>query len=145
VRPFFRSSLVFLHPRQQFASTTCRLVKNRLPCFDLLSRFQLCQRATLGFVGRSDTNWCQNINNVRRRDFTGDGKIIFSDSAADQFIAWIRKRDAGSAYLLILVRPSGLKAFETLRPQLAISGIPFGFDLVGTDETILDPVRGAVP
>ena len=77
--------------------------------------------------------------------FTSDGKKLFSDSAVDQFIAWTHNRDAGSAYLLILVRPSGLKAFETLRPQLAINGILFGFDLVGTDETILDPVRGAVP
>lgn len=68
-----------------------------------------------------------------------------SFDTSDELIDWTNRMDTSSAYLLILVRPSGLDDFEALRPSLRRNDISFGFDLVGADEKILDPIRGAAP
>lgn len=78
--------------------------------------------------------------------FTGTklGPLTVS-SAADRFIEWITGQGASSTYVLLLVRPGGVEDFQKIDQQLTDRGIAFGFDLVGADESVLHPVRGAAP
>ncbi|WDI43737.1 hypothetical protein [Bremerella sp. P1] len=71
--------------------------------------------------------------------------FLGTDTAVNQFMEWARDRNASSSYFLVLVRPSGASAFDQLESRLSLSGIQFGFDLIGENQSVLHPERGAAP
>ncbi len=71
--------------------------------------------------------------------------FLGTDSAVNQFMEWARNKNASSSYFLVLVRPSGASAFDQLESRLSLSGIQFGFDLIGENQSVLHPERGAAP
>jgi len=71
--------------------------------------------------------------------------FLSTDSAVDQFMQWAKDKNASSSYYLVLVRPSGASAFNELESRLSLAGIQFGFDLIGENQSVLHPERGAAP
>jgi hypothetical protein len=59
------------------------------------------------------------------------------------FFNWAEQRVAEGGYFVLLVRPQGIDAFDALREGLRDRGLDFGFDLIGRDATVIDPVKGA--
>ena len=49
------------------------------------------------------------------------------------------------AYFLLLVRPDAARAFDDVQELLTDKSISHGFDLIGADQSILHPERGAAP
>ncbi|MEX0704975.1 MAG: hypothetical protein WD069_22940, partial [Planctomycetales bacterium] len=70
---------------------------------------------------------------------------LFGKSAEAAFLDWAKSQDASEAYFLLLVRPAGATAYGRIERGLQAGGYAFGFDLVGADQTVLDPQRGAAP
>jgi hypothetical protein len=59
------------------------------------------------------------------------------------FSAWMQKRSAASDYFVMLIRPDGIASFDALRVAVDSRGFDMGFDLIGKDDVVLDPERGA--
>lgn len=72
-------------------------------------------------------------------------RFLGTETAADQFMKWARAKNASSSYFLLLVRPSGASLFDKLESRLALSGIQFGFDVIGENQSVIHPKRGAAP
>lgn len=77
--------------------------------------------------------------------FVGESRWIASRSAVSQFLAWLETLPGSSLYLLLLVRPGGIDAFDELQPALQSRGIAHGFDVVNARQRLLHPERGAAP
>jgi len=71
--------------------------------------------------------------------------FIGTESAADQFLDWADGRSTARSYFLLLVRPSGAADLDELQTSLSRRGFEFGFDLIGAEQSVLHPERGAVP
>jgi hypothetical protein len=59
------------------------------------------------------------------------------------FSAWMQKRSAAQDYFVMLIRPDGIAGFDALREAVDARGFDMGFDLIGQNEIVLDPERGA--
>jgi hypothetical protein len=59
------------------------------------------------------------------------------------FSAWMQKRSAAKDYFVMLIRPDGIDSFDALREAVDARGFDMGFDLIGENEIVLDPERGA--
>ncbi len=59
---------------------------------------------------------------------------LFRDKDTDALLAkvleWARTRDPRREYFMLLVRPSGVEAYERLVPNLVADGFRYGFDLI---------------
>ena len=73
------------------------------------------------------------------------GLPLIGTSAAAAFVAWIEREQLRSAYFLLLVRPDASRAFADTQELLTAKSISHGFDLIGSDQVILHPERGAAP
>ncbi|MDZ4819490.1 MAG: hypothetical protein SGJ20_11005 [Planctomycetota bacterium] len=56
---------------------------------------------------------------------------------------WAKDLSSRSNYFILVLRPNGTEAFDSLRTSIEAAGYEVGFDLVGQDEVILDPTKGA--
>lgn len=77
--------------------------------------------------------------------FRGTPGLIFDSAAADGLLEWTDEQEAESLYLLLLIRPDGIDAFNTLQAELDLRSVEFGFDLIEQDQEVLHPTRGAAP
>ena len=73
------------------------------------------------------------------------GVSLFSSSAVKQLEHWIDREKLFSAYFLILVRPNGSNIFGDVQASLLRKKISHGSDLIGEDQVVLHPERGAAP
>jgi len=76
------------------------------------------------------------------RTFTAEGGL-FGSSAESRFLEWTSSLRQSDLYLLLMIRPDGTSAFESIVVELDRRGIPYGFDLVPAGQTLLHPERGA--
>lgn len=58
-------------------------------------------------------------------------------------IAWIRRQRQQGAEFLILLKPAATEAADMLPEMLRRENIPHGYDLLGQDQTAIDPEQGA--
>ena len=77
--------------------------------------------------------------------FVGKGLPLFGTSAAGAFEKWIDDQGLRSAYFLLLVRPEAARTFDEVEELLTKKSVSHGFDLIGADQSILHPERGAAP
>lgn len=71
--------------------------------------------------------------------------LVFTGTARaqwEQFREWCRHLDE-RPYWLFLVRPSGAPKFEMLEQEFSGQRGNFGYDLIGEEQTVLDPQTGA--
>jgi hypothetical protein len=59
------------------------------------------------------------------------------------FRAWARTRDRRGEYFVLLVKPSGIDAFDELHEALGKLGFDLGFDIVDAAQTVIDDQTGA--
>ena len=78
-------------------------------------------------------------------EFVASGLPLFGSSTAQAFGQWIDKQQHRSAYFLLLVRPGAAKQFEEVQKFCSSNSISYGFDLIGADQVVLHPERGAAP
>jgi hypothetical protein len=65
----------------------------------------------------------------------------FTDLAA--FRDWLRQRDAGGEYFVLLVKPAGIDRFARTLDTLRQLRFDVGFDLLAENQTAVDPHLGA--
>lgn len=68
---------------------------------------------------------------------------LFGGSAARQFLGWLRQQPSANSYFLVLIRPNAVAEFDEIETALTAGGYSFGFDVVGQDQLLIDPDRGA--
>ncbi|WP_010585444.1 hypothetical protein [Schlesneria paludicola] len=73
------------------------------------------------------------------------GLTLLGSSAVKQLMLWIDQQNLYSSYFLVLVRPNGTRSFEEVLDALEKKQITHGSDLIGDDQVLLHPERGAVP
>lgn len=104
--------------------------------------------------GAEKSGWIAEINQSKigvapigrpaRPTFFGPtGLPLLGASAADNFEKWIDEQRLSSEYFLLLIRPDGKTDFDNVQRLLERRGISHGFDLLGPDEMVLHPERGA--
>lgn len=76
--------------------------------------------------------------------FRSSGGVLSRTSAVKAFAGWIEDNRAAVRYLLVIIRPRGVSAFDELEPMIREMNIDYGFDLIAEDERVLDPEKGAV-
>lgn len=81
---------------------------------------------------------------ARPTRFQGEPGVLFDESPAEQLVDWAGKQSR-SVYLMMLIRPDGIEAFDEAAAELDRRGIEYGFDLVTQDQELLHPQRGAAP
>jgi hypothetical protein len=77
--------------------------------------------------------------------FASTGNVLFGSSAADNFEKWALEQRRGSAYFLLLIRPGADNVFDKVHQILERKSFEHGFDLIGADQRVLHPERGAAP
>lgn len=77
--------------------------------------------------------------------FNASGLLLIGNSAAEEFMMWVDLQKLRSAYFLLLVRPDADSDFDEVEKLLSGKDVSHGFDLIGQDETIMHPERGAAP
>jgi len=70
---------------------------------------------------------------------------LLGNSAGEELLAWIEREQSHSIYLLLVVRPGGERTLDEAIQLLSERNISFGYDLIGADEEIMHPERGAAP
>ena len=65
------------------------------------------------------------------------------NAAGKSLLKWIEAQKLDKEYFFFLVRPEGIKEYAEINRELAKTKISRGFDLIDTEEEILDPERGA--
>ena len=75
--------------------------------------------------------------------FTTSGRFL-RDDASRQFLNWVDSNADSSAYFLLLIRPDGVESFERIQQGLDERAVSYGFDVVGANQVVLHPERGAV-
>lgn len=73
------------------------------------------------------------------------GSLGFKSSAAASYLKWVDASRSHQRYFMIIVRPGGDEEFETVKGGLDSRRIPYGFDVIGFGEPLLDSVVGAGP
>ena len=73
--------------------------------------------------------------------------VMFTERTTERRVAafsvWMQKRSAAKDYFVMLIRPDGIASFDALRDAIDTRGFDMGFDLIGKDDVVLDPERGA--
>jgi len=65
-----------------------------------------------------------------------------SSARVRAFLEFINKREPSSDYFVLLVRPAATEVFDELRTKLEKRGFELGFDLIGAQQTVIDPAAG---
>ena len=59
------------------------------------------------------------------------------------FFDWANTRSAVSEYFVLMVRPGSIEPYQEVRKGLEDRGFDLGFDLLGDNDTVIDPLTGA--
>ena len=59
-----------------------------------------------------------------------------------EFVEFAEGQPSGQRYFLLLVKPSGIKKYELLRPYLEKMNAEIGVELIGEDLVVVDPTTG---
>lgn len=68
----------------------------------------------------------------------------FSARSADDLKSWIRARNSGNEYVVLIIKPSGVDLFEQISEDLGKLNVEVGFDLIEESQTAL-ATAGVVP
>lgn len=63
--------------------------------------------------------------------------------SAREFLKWAMTRDPNQEYFVLLLRPSGIDSYEMVSSALREAHYDLGIDLIGEDQTVIAPKRGA--
>jgi len=70
---------------------------------------------------------------------TGESQLLGRDTSGNSPVAsWLNSLSPAADYVLVLVRPSGVDAHASLSSLLTETGIPFGIDFIGEEQTVHD-------
>lgn len=72
------------------------------------------------------------------------GLTLLGSSAVKQLMRWIDEENLYTSYFLVLVRPNGTRSFDDVLDALLKKNITHGSDLIGDDQVLFHPERGAV-
>lgn len=70
---------------------------------------------------------------------------ILTSTAAGAFLKWVKQERQEQAYFLFLIRPGGASQFDEIDASFSVSSRSYGFDLIGANQEILHPEKGAAP
>lgn len=76
---------------------------------------------------------------------TATGLPLLGNSAAEELVEWLDRQQLRSAYFLLLVRPDASLNFHEVQELFSKKRLSYGFDLIGQDDAIMHPERGAAP
>ncbi|SFJ01959.1 hypothetical protein [Planctomicrobium piriforme] len=76
--------------------------------------------------------------------FSGKPGTLIDITPQQEFLDWSAKQSGQHAYFFLLVRPSGAAAFDEICGRFDQLRTRYGFDVMGTDQILLHPERGAV-
>lgn len=63
--------------------------------------------------------------------------------SASELSGFVKARRPSSEYFVLFVKPDGVEQFEEARQILEAAGFDVGFDLLNSDQTVVDPKSGA--
>lgn len=66
-----------------------------------------------------------------------------SFATADAFLQWVQDQDRDSRYFVLLVKPTTIETFSTIRKALQDRRFDVGYDLLPSDQTAIDAQTGA--
>lgn len=97
------------------------------------------------YIGSADTCWIIEVTSdtVFQAAPIGRKQAPVSFSSIDQVLEWARQRHKEGSEFLVLLKPGANAAIDRMPGTLREEGIPHGYDLLGQDQTALDPVTGA--
>jgi len=97
------------------------------------------------YIGSADTCWIIEVSSdtVFQAAPVGKKQAPLSFSSVDQVLQWTRQRHKEGAEFLVLLKPEANAAIDRIPGTLREEGIAHGYDLLGQDQTALDPVTGA--
>jgi len=58
-------------------------------------------------------------------------------------LAWANTRNSRSEYFILLLRPETIEIYKEVRKELEGLSFDLGFDVLGNDVTVIDPIAGA--
>ena len=61
----------------------------------------------------------------------------------DAFLQWVQDQDRDSRYFVLLVKPTTIETFSTIRKALQDRRFDVGYDLLPSDKTAIDAETGA--
>lgn len=74
---------------------------------------------------------------------TATGLPVVGPTATRNFETWLDKQQVSSSYFFVLLRPSTSESFDEVRKIFDAKKISYGFDVIGADQNIMHPERGA--
>lgn len=74
---------------------------------------------------------------------TATGLPVVGPTAVQNFENWLDKQQLASSYFFVLLRPNASESFGEVCKMLDTKKISYGFDLVGSEQNIMHPERGA--
>jgi len=74
---------------------------------------------------------------------TATGLPLVGSTAVQNFEIWLDKQEVASSYFFLLLRPGASESFHEISKVFDSKKISYGFDVVGSDQSIMDPERGA--
>lgn len=63
-------------------------------------------------------------------------------SSVGAFLRWVRTTSPAHEYFVLIVRPKGIENYRGIYRSLRNSDYDLGIDLIGNDQTVMDPTRG---
>ncbi|MEY3172178.1 MAG: hypothetical protein RLZZ436_91 [Planctomycetota bacterium] len=96
--------------------------------------------------GTAETCWIVEVTDDRSIQAAplGRSQKPLALGGIPETLRWIRTEHGRGAEFLILLKPAAVEAADLLPGTLREEQIPHGYDLLGQDQTALDPERGAV-
>ncbi|MFO7906689.1 MAG: hypothetical protein R6U98_28800 [Pirellulaceae bacterium] len=64
-------------------------------------------------------------------------------SSVPSFLRWTRTRSPAQEYFVFILRPQGIENYRQIFRSLRKSDYDLGMDLIGNEQTVMDPARGA--
>ena len=97
------------------------------------------------YIGSADTCWIIEVTSDT--DFKaapiGKTQAPIAFTSINQVLNWTRDRHREGAEFLVLLKPGATNAIDRIPGTLREEGILHGYDLLGQEQTALDPVTGA--
>ena len=94
--------------------------------------------------GESKTPWLVEISGTEIQTAeTGRSMKPLSFPDATGFETWAVTQNPGNVYFVLLIKPSGVLNYQILRESIAARGFDIGSDLLQSEQTALDPEKGA--
>lgn len=99
------------------------------------------------YIGGAETCWIVEVSSDTDVKAAPIGKpqVPLSFSTVDQVLTWTRERHQEGAEFLVLFKPAATNAIDRIPGTLREEGILHGYDVLGQDQTALDPQTGAEP